>query len=198
MDHAQTELHTARLVLRAPDVALADAVADFYVRNAAHLAPWDPPLPADHASPEQVHRALVDGAEAFAAGRSLRWWLCPGDGPQRVVGSTHVSSLLRGAMQGANLGYALDSRLQGRGLMHEALNAVIAEVFSPRVNLHRLQAGVQPENARSAAVLRRLGFGQIGIARRYLFIAGAWRDHLLYERLNPDFVAPPEWRSPTR
>ena len=37
--------------------------------------------------------------------------------------------------------------------MHEALVAAIAEVFSPRVNLHRVQAAYRPENVRSARVL---------------------------------------------
>ena len=193
MDGARAELRTARLVLRASDPAMADAVADFYARNAAHFAPWDPPLPPDHATPTVVRQALVDGAEAFAACRSLRWWVHTADEPTRVVGSAHVSALTLGALHSANLGYALDARLQGRGLMHEALTAVVAEAFSPQVNLHRLQAGVQPENRRSLAVLRRLQFAEIGLARQYLFIAGAWRDHLLWERLNPAFVAPAHW-----
>ena len=193
MDQARTELCTDRLLLKAPDTALTHAVADFYLRNAEHFAPWNPPLPDDHAAPEVVRQALAEGAEAFTLGRALRWWLHPVQAPDRVIGSVHVSALVRGAFQSANLGYALDGALQGRGLMHEALAAAIAEAFSPRVNLHRLQAGIQPENRRSLAVVRRLGFVEIGLARRYLFIAGAWRDHRLFERLNPDFIAPPAW-----
>jgi ribosomal-protein-alanine N-acetyltransferase len=190
-------LQTRRLRLQAPEGTpshgQAAAVADFYRRNAAHFAPWDPPLPPDHAAPDRVQQALAEGAEAFAAGRALRWWLQPvGDGT-RVIGSVHLSGVVRGAFQSCNLGYALDAGCQGQGLMTEALRAVVAEAFSPRLNLHRLQAAVRPENHRSLAVLSKLGFQPIGLARRYLFIAGGWRDHQLFDLTNPGFIPPADW-----
>jgi ribosomal-protein-alanine N-acetyltransferase len=109
------------------------------------------------------------------------------------VGQVHLSSLVRGAFQSCNLGYALDAGCQGRGLMHEALQAIVDEAFSPRLNLHRIQAGVRPENHRSLAVLARLGFAEIGLARAYLFIDGAWRDHRLFDLTNPSFVQQADW-----
>lgn len=201
MSAAFRTLNTPRLQLLAPEAAQAVAVADFYRRNAAHFAPWDPPLPPDHDAPEVVERALTEGAEAFAAGRAHRWWLTLADGPTisptddalRVIGSVHLSGLMRGAFQSCNLGYALDAVCQGRGLMHEALAAVIGEAFSPRLNLHRIQAAVRPENTRSLGVLARLGFSPVGLARGYLFIDGAWRDHQLFEHTNPGFIQPADW-----
>jgi ribosomal-protein-alanine N-acetyltransferase len=50
-------------------------------------------------------------------------------------------------------------------------------------------ANYRPENLRSARLLARLGFIQEGYARDYLFIDGAWRDHVLTARLNPAFDA---------
>ena len=197
MDGAQTLLRTPRLCLCAPEPAFAVAVADFYQRNAAHFAPWDPPLPHDHASLAGVTQPLVDGASAFAEGRALRWWLRlrqpDGSAAPAVVGSVHLSAIARGPFHSANLGYALDAAQQGRGLMREALLAALAEGFSARVNLHRVQAGVRPENGRSLALLRRLRFAEIGLARQYLFIDGDWRDHILFEQTNADFQAPDAW-----
>lgn len=194
---AYLQLRTARLLLQAPDAAPANpqvaAVVDFYRRNSAHFAPWNPPLPPDHAAPDRVAQALADGAEAFATGHALRWWLTPASQPDRVIGQVHLSGILRGAFQSCNLGYALDASCQGQGLMHEALHAVVNEAFSPRLNLHRIQAGVRPENHRSLAVLARLGFREIGLARGYLFIHGGWRDHRLFELTNPSFVRPADW-----
>ena len=201
MSAAYAQLHTQRLLLQAPDAMPGTtsgarqvaAVADFYRRNRAHFAPWDPPLPADHAEPERVAQALADAADAFVSGRSLRWWLQPVGQPERVIGSVHLSSVVRGAFQSCNLGYAIDAAAQGQGLMQEALHAVLAEAFSPRLNLHRVQAGVRPDNSRSLAVLARLGFQEIGLARRYLFIDGDWRDHRLFALTNPGFIRPADW-----
>jgi len=184
---------TARLALVADDAALGAAVADFYRRNRRHLAPWDPPTPA-HFFTEAVQAVRVAKAtENFRLGSALRWWLVH---EGQVVGSAHVSAIERGPFCSAHLGYALDAALQGQGLMHEALSAVVDEVFSPRVNLHRLQAAWRPENQRSGAVLQRLGFADIGLAPHYLYIDGAWRDHRLAQRLNPAFTPPADWATP--
>jgi len=197
MPTARTRIDTPRLRLVAPDpdpaAGQARAVVDYFQRNAAHFAPWDPPLPPGDNAPEAVQGRLVTGAAAFGASQGFRWWLTLADAPGRVVGSVTLSNLARGPSQSCALGYALDAACQGRGLMSEALAAVIDEAFSPRINLHRLQAGVRPENARSLAVLARLGFVEEGLARDYLYIDGAWRDHRIFSRTNPDFIPPAHW-----
>ncbi len=87
------------------------------------------------------------------------------------------------------LGYSIDAAHEGRGLMHEALTAALADAFGPRVGLHRVQANVRPENTRSLHLLARLGFGIEGVAKEYLFIDGAWRDHVLTALRAPDWPA---------
>jgi len=186
-------ISTARLQLLATHPGLADAVADYYSRNAAHFAPWDPPLPANHTEPARVAQALTEGRMAFDAGVGHRWWMVRRDTPGRVIGSVHLSNLTRGAFQSASLGYAIDQGQQGQGLMHEALDAVIAEAFSLSIHLHRIQAAVRPENTRSLAVMRRLGFRDEGLALDYLYIDGAWRDHRLFALTHAGFIRPEHW-----
>jgi len=197
MPTAHTHITTTRLHLVAPDptpgLGQAAAVADYFARNQAHFAPWDPPKPPDDDAPATIQGRLVSGAAAFGASQAFRWWLMLADTPGRVIGSVSLSNLARGPFQCCALGYALDAACQGRGLMAEALAAAIAEAFSPRINLHRLQAAVRPENDRSLAVLARLGFADEGLARDYLYIDGAWRDHRLFGLSNPDFIAPAYW-----
>jgi ribosomal-protein-alanine N-acetyltransferase len=67
-------------------------------------------------------------------------------------------------------------------------------MFSPRVNLHRIQAAYRPENWRSAEVLKRLGFQDEGLATDYLFIDDQWRVHRVSALLNKGFVPPTVWR----
>ena len=83
-------------------------------------------------------------------------------------------------------GRALAERAQGNGYMHEALQATNAYVFK-ELNMHRVMANFMPHNTRSNAVLRRLGFTIEGYARDYLFVNGAWRDHVLTSLTNPDW-----------
>ena len=182
-----------RLLASADDPALARAVAAYLQTNRTHLAPWDPPQAPGASQPAQVRAQLAAATTAFAAGLALRWWLTETDQPGQVIGSVQLSAISRGAFHSANLGYAVAASRQGQGLMQEALRAVIDEAFSPRVNLHRIQASVRPENSRSVLLLQRLGFAQIGLARRYLFIDGDWRDHLLFDLSHEQFIRPAGW-----
>jgi ribosomal-protein-alanine N-acetyltransferase len=86
------------------------------------------------------------------------------------------------------LGYAIDHAHEGQGLMQEALQATIEHVFSV-LRLHRIQANYVPDNERSGRLLERLGFVREGLAKDYLFINGAWRDHVLTARVNRAFDA---------
>ncbi|MBV8301818.1 MAG: GNAT family N-acetyltransferase, partial [Candidatus Dormibacteraeota bacterium] len=51
------------------------------------------------------------------------------------------------------------------------------------LELHRLQAATLVRNRASQRVLEKNRFESIGVARRYLYIAGRWQDHVLYARV---------------
>jgi len=191
---AEPLLLTARLRLVAADVQLAPALAAFHDRNRAHLAPWDPPSSDDFYTEATQAQRLREAAAAFAVGLGHRYLMQPIGDTTRVIGSIHFSNIVRGAFQSCSLGYALDQAFEGQALMTEGLRCAIAEMFSPRVNLHRIQAAYRPENWRSAEVLKRLGFQDEGLAPDYLFIAGQWRVHRVAALLNKGFVTPDVWR----
>ena len=190
---AEPLLLTARLRIVAADEHLAAALAEFHDRNRAHLAPWDPPSTDDFYTEATQAQRLREAAAAFAAGVGHRYLLQPIGDATRVIGSINFSNIVRGAFQSCTLGYALDQAFEGQALMTEALRCAIAEMFSPRVNLHRIQAAYRPENARSGRVLESLGFRFEGLAPAYLFIDGAWRDHRVTALRNPNFVQPDGW-----
>ncbi len=64
----------------------------------------------------------------------------------------------------AELGYALGRAHWGRGVMREALAALIGFAFDG-LKLKRLEAEVNPANTASLALLQRLGFQQEGVLR---------------------------------
>lgn len=194
MSRVPTQLVTERLLLRAPSVAMAAAVCDYQLRNREHFSRWDPPYPADYFEREATAERLAHGEQAFAEGSGYRYWFSLRENPAHLIGQANLSQVARAAFQNAMLGYSLDAQVQGAGLMHEALRAIVAQMFAAPVRLHRIQAAVRPENQRSRAVLQRLGFEREGLSRRYLFIHGAWRDHEVFALLNPGWPvdqAPP-------
>lgn len=183
-------LRTERLEIRTARPDEAAAVADYFRRNREHLAPWEPTPPPGFFGAELWTQRLELFHREADEGRGMRLHLFERARPGRVVGTVGVQNIVRAAFWCAHLGFGLDAELEGRGVMSEALRAVIAHAFGP-VNLHRLEANHQPQNLRSAAVLRKNGFVPTGFARDYLFIAGAWRDHVQTALINPAWVQPP-------
>jgi ribosomal-protein-alanine N-acetyltransferase len=157
----------------------------FAEENRAHLTPWEPPCPADYFTlgfwRERLRKNLVEQTKDISVRLSIFWKSVP-DSP--VLGNCNFSNFVWGAFHCATLGYRLDHRLQGKGVMTEALSAALQYMFDER-GFHRIQANYRPTNERSGAVLRRLGFVVEGYARDYLFIDGDWRDHVLTSLTNP-------------
>ena len=72
-----------------------------------------------------------------------------------------------------------DYRHRGAG---RAVLAALMEAATA-AGLHKLTSWVFPENLASRALLKRLGFEEIGIHRRHGKLDGYWRDCVIVERL---------------
>jgi len=88
----------------------------------------------------------------------------------------------------AELGYVLGRAQWGTGLMHEALAALIDAAFGAMA-LRRLEAEVDPRNAASGRLLRRLGFRREGLLRQRWVTKGAAADVEVYGLLSAEWVA---------
>jgi ribosomal-protein-alanine N-acetyltransferase len=177
-------IETERLWLAAAAPDLAPAVAAFHDKNRDHFFASSPerPEPTD----EAFWRAqLIKAEQSFRDDRGLRLYLFAKEAPAGpVLGQCAFTEIVRGPFQACYLGYSLDHDQEGKGLMQEALRAAIPFVFG-RLGLHRIMANYRPDNLRSARLLRSLGFMVEGFARDYLFLGGAWQDHVLTSLINP-------------
>ncbi|WP_212758241.1 GNAT family N-acetyltransferase [Usitatibacter palustris] len=174
------ELSTARLSLRLARPAMADAMARFLADNwTGHLDRWSPPAGPGWFEPAFWRARLERSEFEWRSGTAARFVVQPlGPESGEVIGSINLTNVVRGPFQACHLGYQIARSHEGQGLMHEALDALVAFAFR-EMRLHRIMANYVPTNARSAKLLDRLGFVREGLAKDYLFIDGAWRDHVL-------------------
>jgi [ribosomal protein S5]-alanine N-acetyltransferase len=93
-----------------------------------------------------------------------------------LVGVVNVNDVIRGNLQQAFVGYYGFVPYTGQGYMTEVLQLVVRECFAT-LDLHRVEANIQPDNVPSRALARRCGFSCEGFSPRYLRVGGQWRDH---------------------
>ncbi|MFJ1707330.1 GNAT family N-acetyltransferase [Kitasatospora sp. NPDC088346] len=158
-----------RVRIRAPRPTDAEPYAEAVRRSAEHIGRWNPVEP--DGLPELLERQ----------GPGLRTFLIEDFASGGLVGKCNVANIVMGRFCNGALGYDSYLPFAGTGLMTEGMRLVVDRCFAPMersgLGLHRLEINVQPDNERSIALARRLGFRYEGFTPRMLFLAGAWRDH---------------------
>jgi [ribosomal protein S5]-alanine N-acetyltransferase len=163
-------------------LTLEDAaeIARLQAANRAFLAPWDAIRPdVFYTAPGQlveVQRMLERERDGVVVARAIL------DDDGHLAGIVRLNGITRGAFDSCSMGYWVDSARNGRGLASGAVAAALRLAFGP-LALHRVQAETLRHNVRSQRVLAKNGFEHIGMAPRYIRIAGEWQDHELYQRL---------------
>lgn len=89
----------------------------------------------------------------------------------------------------AEIGYALSTFHQRRGLMVQALEELLAELFL-RTDLRRIEARCAIDNHASKQVLDKLGFEREGRLRQFFVLRGTPVDNYLYALLRHDWTPP--------
>lgn len=172
-----SRLREGRIELRPLRLRDATAWREVRTRNARWLRPWEATLPlAEHDAPT-TYGAMVRRLRAEAReGRSLPFALTV-DGV--FAGQVTVGGIARGSLLSGYIGYWIDQRVAGRGIMPTAVAMATDHCFR-EVGLHRVEINIRPENAASLRVVEKLGFRAEGLRERYLHIDGDWRDHLTF------------------
>lgn len=150
--------------------------------NRAHLAPWMPWAASQtQAGTLAFIRQTIDQEDRD-------------DGFQRalivdgeiagVIGFHRIDHENRST----TIGYWLAERFQGRGLMTAAVRELVAHAFGEWA-LHRVELRVAPNNERSRALAKRLGFREEGRLREAeRFADDDFRDLVVYSLLAEEWV----------
>jgi ribosomal-protein-alanine N-acetyltransferase len=175
-------LVTPRLTLRPPRRGDEDDLfaihSDPEVMRYFSEPPWT--------DPERPAHQIDEDAGRFEREESFRFAIVL-NATGRQIGNCTLFSLHRQNRR-AEIGYALARSHWGHGYMHEALQALLGFAFKD-LDLHRLEADIDPRNGASAAALVRLGFQEEGLLRERWIVAGEVSDSQLYGLLRR------EWQS---
>jgi ribosomal-protein-alanine N-acetyltransferase len=177
------------IYLRAPEGDDHAAWARLREASRTHLTRWEPDWENKDATADAFRLRLKSYDRQFRSRAGAAFHVFQRDG-DRLIGGVTLSDIRRHAAQSATIGYWIGAAFLRRGFGLAAVEAALGYAFG-ELGLNRVEAACQPGNAASRALLTKAGFTEEGLAREYLFINGAWRDHVLYARLARDHGAAP-------
>jgi ribosomal-protein-alanine N-acetyltransferase len=157
--------------------------------NREWLSPWEATLPlvpdgapaSEFLNKRPSFYSMVRALNREAhAGRSYSFMIWH---DKNLVGQITLGGVIYGALRGGHIGYWIDKNYAGRGFTTEAVKAVTSFAFDG-LGLHRIEINIRPENAASIRVAEKAGYRFESDRSEFLHIAGAWRDHKSFVKVN--------------
>lgn len=170
--------------LRVPKWADFEDWVNLRRANRDHLQPWEPTWKDEHLSRQSYKTRLAQFKNMITKDTGYPFHVFRTD-DNRLVGACNLTSVQRGFLQSAHIGYWVGEAYARKGFARAALRATLRFAFDD-LGLHRISAAVQADNLASINLLETTGFTREGLARSYLKIDGRWQDHLIYARLSSD------------
>lgn len=130
-------------------------------------------------------RKLVDQIHRCFEEQTLFQWGVARKEDDVVIGTCTLASIDR-THKRAEIGFALGNESWGEGYMSEAITALLEDSF-PRMDLHRIEADVDPRNLSSIRLLERMGFQKEGYLRERWHVDGEIQDALYYGLLRREW-----------
>lgn len=175
--HPFPELQTKRLVLR--QITNEDAEDIFILRSDPAI------LQFLNKEPAATIKDAVDFINQVNANidenDAVMWGIALQESSAWLIGTVCFWHIRKENYR-AELGYVLQPAHWGRGIMKEALQAVIQYGFSG-MQLHSMEANVDPANQASVALLESLGFIREAYLRENVCFQGKFGDTAIYSRL---------------
>lgn len=180
----EPEIRAAGLLLRLPAMSDYPAWAELRAASRTHLTPYEPEWSSDELTRAAYRRRMRRYMHDVREDLGYPFFILRAE-DNELLGGVTISNVRRGVSQAASIGYWIGARHTGCGHMTTAVRAIVAMAFAD-LRLHRIEAACLPSNQASVRVLTKCGFRHEGLARRYLKINGAWRDHELFAMIEDD------------
>lgn len=88
----------------------------------------------------------------------------------------------------AEIGYALLSSHWRKGIMTEGINAILDYGFT-KMNLHSIEANINPSNHASRAILEKINFKKEAYFRENYYFNGQFLDSEIFSLIRSDYLA---------
>ncbi len=173
------KLRTMRLLLR--EMVPDDAPALLTLRNDERVMRM---IARPRATSMQEAEQLIATIAADRAANKGITWAITLHGSDTLIGTIGFYRI-EPEHHGAEVGYLLNPDHWGKGIMGEALDALVEHGFTT-LKFHRIEAHTDPGNVPSNALLSRHGFRQEAHFREDLFWEGRFLDTLVWARLVGD------------
>lgn len=175
---ANSSLVSGEIFLRHPRVSDYSAWRDLREASRAHLTRWEPDWLEEEAT-LAAFKKRIKSYEQAAKRRVAAPYFMFRRSDDRLIGGVSLINIVRGASLSAGIGYWIGADYVRRGHTRNGVRALLGFAFN-ELGLNRIEAACQPSNTPSRGLLASMGFREEGYAHEYLFINGAWRDHIIY------------------
>lgn len=173
-------IETERIRLRHLEESDTDSLFEIFSDREA-LRFWSSPPYKERAEAEKL---LAEIHEYFRQKTLFQWGIAH-KSDDKIIGTTTLFRLDEQSRR-AEIGYILNRRFWGNGYVNEALTALLDFAFE-KMNLHRIEADIDPRNTASVKTVERLGFEREGLLRERWIVGGEIQDSLFYGLLENDW-----------
>jgi ribosomal-protein-alanine N-acetyltransferase len=172
-------LTTSRLQLR--KIEVSDAPELFKLRSNPELMRYVPRPLAN--SVDEVTRLINDWLTAVDAGSCFHFSITLKE-HNTMIGHMLLFNIQPEHSRG-EVGYMMAAEHAGKGYTTEAVQAIVEFAFGT-LDMHSLEATINPENIASAKVLQKAGFVPEAYFRENFFWQGKFEDTAMYSLLKKD------------
>jgi len=110
-------------------------------------------------------------------------WAITLRGTRELVGTIGLWRIIKEHHR-AEIGYLLDPKLQGKGLMNEAIKSVVEYGFK-NMKLHSIEAHVSPNNNASVKLLEKNNFIREAHFKENFYFNGKFLDSYIFSLITP-------------
>lgn len=170
-----------RLVLR--QITIKDAHALYELRSSEVVMRYiDKPLAKTVHDAVELIEKIMDN---LTYNEGITWAICLAE-DMRMIGTIGFYRFKKEHYR-AEIGYLLLPEFHGRGIMFEAIQLVVQFGFK-QLNIHSIEAIVNPENNASIKILEKNGFVREAYYVEDYYFEGKFLDSAVYSLLEKNFI----------